>query len=119
MREKCNIEKDICQTTNRTVNKGSLTVETACVMSLILFTLLGLIYLNFFVHNRAWLLFFLFFLVYFLCFGNRLFASIFLDGFDKRISVFLDLEFADTADETECLEGGWLHLRQFVKTLIR
>ena len=55
MREKCNIEKDICQTTNRTVNKGSLTVETACVMPLILFTLLGLIYLNFFVHNRAWL----------------------------------------------------------------
>lgn len=55
MREKCNIEKDICQTTNRTVNKGSLTVETACVMPLILFTLFGLIYLNFFVHNRAWL----------------------------------------------------------------
>lgn len=55
MREKCNIEKDICQNTNRTVNKGSLTVETACVMPLILFTLLGLIYLNFFVHNRAWL----------------------------------------------------------------
>nr|WP_294649975.1 TadE family protein [uncultured Blautia sp.] len=55
MREKCNIEKDICQTTNRTVNKGSLTVETACVMPLILFTLLGLIYLSFFVHNRAWL----------------------------------------------------------------
>ena len=55
MREKCNIEKDICQTTTRTVNKGSLTVETACVMPLILFTLLGLIYLNFFVHNRAWL----------------------------------------------------------------
>lgn len=55
MREKCNIEKDICQTTNRTVNKGSLTVEIACVMPLILFTLLGLIYLNFFVHNRAWL----------------------------------------------------------------
>lgn len=55
MREKCNIEKDICQTTNRTVNKGSLTVETACVMPLILFTFLGLIYLNFFVHNRAWL----------------------------------------------------------------
>ena len=55
MREKCNIEKDICQTTNRTVNKGSLTVETACVMPLILFTLLWLIYLNFFVHNRAWL----------------------------------------------------------------
>ena len=37
------------------VSKGSLTVETACVMPLILFTLLGLIYLNFFVHNRAWL----------------------------------------------------------------
>ena len=48
----------------------------------------------------------------------RLFACIFLDGFDKSIAIFLDLEFADTADETECLEGGWLHLRQFVQTLI-
>lgn len=55
MREKRNIEKNICHTINRTANKGSLTVETACVMPLILFTLLGLIYLNFFVHNRAWL----------------------------------------------------------------
>ena len=40
----------------------------------------------------------------------RLFACIFLDGFDKSIAIFLDLEFADTADETECLEGGRLHL---------
>ena len=40
-----------------------------------------------------------------------LFACIFLDGFDKCIAIFLDLEFADTADETECLEGGWLHPR--------
>ena len=37
------------------VRKGSLTVETACVMPLILLTLMGLIYLSFFVHNRAWL----------------------------------------------------------------
>lgn len=37
------------------VRKGSLTVETACVMPLILLTLIGLIYLSFFVHNRAWL----------------------------------------------------------------
>ena len=35
------------------VRKGSLTVETACVMPLILLTLIGLIYLSFFVHNRA------------------------------------------------------------------
>lgn len=41
--------------TDRTVNKGSLTVETACVMPLILLVLMGLIYLSFFVHNRAWL----------------------------------------------------------------
>ena len=41
--------------TDRTVNKGSLTVETACVMPLILLVLIGLIYLSFFVHNRAWL----------------------------------------------------------------
>ena len=37
------------------VRKGSLTVETACVMPLILLALMGLIYLSFFVHNRAWL----------------------------------------------------------------
>ena len=47
-----------------------------------------------------------------------LFACIFLDGFDKSIAIFLDLEFADTADETECLEGGRLHPRSFVQTLI-
>lgn len=35
--------------------KGSLTVETACVMPIILLVLIGLLYLNFFVHNRAWL----------------------------------------------------------------
>ena len=39
----------------RKMNKGSLTVETACVMPLILLVLMGLIYLSFFVHNRAWL----------------------------------------------------------------
>ena len=36
-------------------NRGSLTVEAACVMSLILLAVMGLIYLFFFVHNRAWL----------------------------------------------------------------
>ena len=60
-----------------------------------------------------------FYLFSFLFFSSSLFASIFLDGIDKCIAVFLDLEFADTADVTECLEGGWLHLRQFVQTLIR
>ena len=37
------------------IRKGSLTVESACVMSLILLVIMGLIYLSFFVHNRAWL----------------------------------------------------------------
>ena len=36
-------------------SKGSMTVETACVMPLILLTLVGVLYLSFFVHNRAWL----------------------------------------------------------------
>lgn len=35
--------------------KGSLTVELSCMMSLILLVLIGLLYLTFFVHNRAWL----------------------------------------------------------------
>lgn len=35
--------------------KGSLTVELSCIMSLILLVLIGLLYLTFFVHNRAWL----------------------------------------------------------------
>ena len=35
--------------------RGSMTVETACLMPLILLVLMGLIYLCFFVHNRAWL----------------------------------------------------------------
>ncbi|MDO4677291.1 MAG: pilus assembly protein [Eubacteriales bacterium] len=37
------------------IKKGSMTVETACLMPLILLVLMGLIYLCFFVHNRAWL----------------------------------------------------------------
>lgn len=37
------------------IKKGSMTVEAACVMSLILLVLMGLLYLCFFVHNRAWL----------------------------------------------------------------
>lgn len=35
--------------------RGSLTIEAACVMSVVLFTLMGSLYLFFFVHNRAWL----------------------------------------------------------------
>ena len=35
--------------------KGSLTVETAAVMSVVLFVLIAALYLCFFVHNRAWL----------------------------------------------------------------
>ena len=35
--------------------KGSFTVEAACVMSIVLLTVMGVIYLSFFVHNRAWL----------------------------------------------------------------
>lgn len=37
------------------IKKGSMTVETACLMPLILLVLMGLIYLCFFVHSRAWL----------------------------------------------------------------
>lgn len=37
------------------MKKGSMTVEIACLMSLILLVLMGLLYLCFFVHNRAWL----------------------------------------------------------------
>lgn len=37
------------------IKKGSMTVETACLMPLILLVLMGLLYLTFFVHNRAWL----------------------------------------------------------------
>ena len=34
--------------------KGSFTIEAACVMSLILVAVMGILYLCFFVHNRAW-----------------------------------------------------------------
>lgn len=37
------------------LKKASFTVETACVMPVILLTLFGLLYLFFFVHNRSWL----------------------------------------------------------------
>lgn len=37
------------------VRRGSFTIETACVMPLILFVLMGSLYLNFYVHNRGWL----------------------------------------------------------------
>lgn len=39
----------------RQIKKGSFTIEAACVMSLILLVLMGVLYLSFFVHNRAWL----------------------------------------------------------------
>ena len=34
------------------IKRGSFTIETACIMPLVLFTLMGLLYLFFFVHNR-------------------------------------------------------------------
>lgn len=37
------------------IKKGSFTIEAACVMSLLLLTVMGILYLSFFVHNRAWL----------------------------------------------------------------
>ncbi|MDD7218481.1 MAG: TadE family protein [Blautia sp.] len=37
------------------IRKGSMTVEAACLMPLILLVLMGVLYLSFFVHNRAWL----------------------------------------------------------------
>lgn len=41
--------------TEKRWRQGSFTIEAACVMPLILLTLMGLLYLCFFVHNRAWL----------------------------------------------------------------
>ena len=35
--------------------QGSFTIEAACVMLIVLLTVMGIIYLSFFVHNRAWL----------------------------------------------------------------
>ena len=35
------------------VRKGSFTIEAACVMSLVLITVMGVLYLSFFVHNRS------------------------------------------------------------------
>lgn len=37
------------------IKRGSLTVELACVMPLILLVLMGILYLCFYVHNRTWL----------------------------------------------------------------
>ena len=37
------------------VRKGSFTIEAACVMSLVLITVMGVLYLSFFVYNRSWL----------------------------------------------------------------
>lgn len=39
----------------RSLKKGSFTIEAACVMSLVLLAVMGMLYLFFFVHNRAWL----------------------------------------------------------------
>ena len=47
------MKKNRCRKIN--IKKGSFTIEAACVMSLVLFTLTGLLYLCFFVHNRSWL----------------------------------------------------------------
>ena len=35
------------------VRKGSFTIEAACVMSLVLITVMGVLYLSFFVHNLS------------------------------------------------------------------
>ena len=40
---------------NKKIKKGSYTIEAACVMSLILLVVFGVLYLCFFVHNRVWL----------------------------------------------------------------
>lgn len=37
------------------ISRGSFTLEAACLMPVILLTLMGVLYLCFFVHNRAWL----------------------------------------------------------------
>lgn len=37
------------------IKKGSFTIEAALLMPLILMVLIGVLYLDFFVHNRAWL----------------------------------------------------------------
>lgn len=37
------------------IRKGSFTIEAACVMSIVLVTVMGVLYLVFFVHNRTWL----------------------------------------------------------------
>ncbi|MFQ6865074.1 pilus assembly protein [Blautia sp.] len=37
------------------IKKASFTIEAACVMSLVLFAVTGLLCLCFFVHNRSWL----------------------------------------------------------------
>ena len=37
------------------MRKGSFTIEAACVMSLVLMTVISLLHLTFYVHNRAWL----------------------------------------------------------------
>ncbi|MBU5482448.1 TadE/TadG family type IV pilus assembly protein [Blautia sp. MSJ-19] len=43
------------KTRQKSRRKGSFTIEAACVMAIILVTVMGVLYLSFFVHNRAWL----------------------------------------------------------------
>ena len=37
------------------IKKGSMTIEAACLMFLVLLVIMSCVYLFFFVHNRAWL----------------------------------------------------------------
>lgn len=39
----------------RRIRKASFTIEAACVMSVVLLTIIGTLYLSFYVHNRSWL----------------------------------------------------------------
>mgnify|MGYP004509780105 FL=1 len=40
---------------NKNLKKGSLTIETALLMPVILLVLMAVLYLFFYIHNRAWL----------------------------------------------------------------
>ena len=52
---RCRAENPAYISYRRSLCKGSFTIEAACVMSIVLLTVMGVIYLSFFVHNRAWL----------------------------------------------------------------
>ena len=65
--EKMRIKKDIeeklkqkskqksKQSSESDIKQGSFTVEAACIMPMVFLVVFGLLYLCFFVHNRAWL----------------------------------------------------------------